>query len=66
MDLLDKNKIIYKKIEINTAEQVKDLEAKCGKRTVPQIFVNGKHKGSYKEIFIADMFGKLTEVLSGN
>ncbi len=46
--ILDEKKIPYKVIDVQwKKEQVDDMEKKTGKRSVPQILINGKHIGGY-------------------
>lgn len=63
--LLDEKGVKYRQIEVNTEAVLNEVEQKTGKRTVPQVFVNGKHVGSYKDLFFADMFNNLATLLEG-
>lgn len=60
-DFLKAKNIKYTVIEVNSDKTLSEMEKLTGKRTVPQIVVNGKPKGGYKDMFWADMFGKLDE-----
>lgn len=60
---LNEKGVSYQEIEVNTEETLNELKKKCDRGTVPQVFVNDKHVGSYKELFFADMFGNLPALL---
>lgn len=65
-EIFDLKKIDYKEIDVaGNAKLIDEMEQKTGKRTVPQIMVNGQHIGSYKDLVISDMFGGLDETLKG-
>ncbi len=40
------------------------LERSAGRRTVPQIFINGAHVGGYDDLVAADRSGRLKELLN--
>ncbi|HEV7489213.1 MAG TPA: glutaredoxin 3 [Rhodanobacteraceae bacterium] len=42
------------------------LERSHGRRTVPQIFIDGTYVGTYDELVAADQSGKLKELLAGS
>lgn len=60
---LNEKGVSYREIEVNTEATLNELKKKCDRGTVPQVFVNDKHVGSYKELFFADMFGNLPALL---
>ena len=39
---------------------------KTGRRTVPQIYINGEHVGGYDDLVLLDHDGKLDELLKNN
>jgi len=39
------------------------LERSAGRRTVPQVFINGEHVGGYDDLVAADRSGKLHQLL---
>ena len=39
------------------------LERSAGRRSVPQVFINGAHVGGYDELVEADRSGKLHELM---
>ena len=41
------------------------LERSAGRRTVPQVFINGEHVGGYDDLVAADRSGKLHQLLEG-
>lgn len=59
-DVFDEKKITYTEIDVdNNAQKLKEMEAKTGKATVPQVLINGKHVGSYLDI----VWGDVDEIL---
>ena len=42
-----------------------EMMQKTGRRTVPQIYINGHHVGGYEELAALEHAGKLGELLSG-
>jgi glutaredoxin 3 len=42
------------------------LERSGGRRTVPQIFINGAHVGGYDDLVAAERSGKLKELLAAS
>lgn len=54
------------KISIDLAPGGRDeLEARTGRRTVPQIFIGDLHVGGYDDLAALDKQGKLDELLAG-
>ena len=39
------------------------IERAAGRRTVPQIFIDGRHVGGYEELYALDAAGKLAPLL---
>jgi len=55
-DLFKDKKIPYTEINVdNNPAKLKELEQKTGKKTVPQVIINGKHVGSYLDIVWGDV-----------
>ena len=50
-------------VDTDPAQREKMLERSQGRRSVPQIFVNGHHVGGYDELVAADRSGKLATLL---
>lgn len=63
-DLLKEHNIPYKEINVRGNKKlIDDMEAKTGKRTVPQIVINGEHIGSYLSLASESMSGQLDKRL---
>ncbi len=43
-----------------------EMVQKTGRRTVPQIYIDGHHVGGYEELAALEHAGKLGELLSGS
>lgn len=53
------------KIRIDLQPEMRDIMIeKTGRRTVPQIFINGEHVGGYDDMAALDRAGKLDVMLS--
>jgi len=50
-------------VDSDPAERERMLERSAGRRSVPQIFVNGHHVGGYDELVAADRSGELATLL---
>lgn len=66
-NLLKQKGFAYTEIRVDTDPQRRDemLARSGGKRSVPQIFVNGVHVGGFDELVAADRSGKLAEIAAG-
>ena len=54
-ELFEEKKINYTEINVdNNPAKLKELEEKTGKKTVPQVMVNGKHVGGYLKMVWGD------------
>lgn len=63
-DILNEHKISYREINVRGNKKLIDeMEAKTGKRTVPQIVINGEHIGSYLSLASESMSGDLDKRL---
>lgn len=63
-DILNEHKIAYREINVRGNKKLIDeMEAKTGKRTVPQIMINGEHIGSYLSLASESMSGELDKRL---
>ena len=51
------------RIDRDPAKLGEMLERSQGRRTVPQIFVNGAHVGGYDDLVAADRSGRLQQLL---
>ncbi|ORY92154.1 thioredoxin-like protein [Syncephalastrum racemosum] len=67
-DLLDQLKIEYYAIELDVEADGAAIQAYLqelsGQRTVPNIFINGKHVGGCDDLFEAKSSGKLQQLLA--
>lgn len=64
--LLDKKGLAYKEIRVDEdAQQREEMITKSGRRTVPQIFINGQHIGGCDDIYSLDQQGHLDKLLRG-
>lgn len=63
-EIFDAKNIKYEIIDVQGKRHLIDeMEKKTGKRTVPQIIINGKHIGSYMSLLGANMTGELDDLL---
>ena len=51
-------------VDVHTEERATMLERAGGRRTVPQIFINGEHIGGFDELRALDQAGKLDPLLT--
>lgn len=65
-DLLKSKGAAFREIDITTDTAVREaLVAKSGgRRTVPQVFINGKHIGGFDDLSALDKAGKLDPLLA--
>ena len=62
--LLQRKGLDYEEVRIDTDPVRRDemLARSAGRRTVPQIFVNGTHVGGFDDLVAADRSGRLGEL----
>lgn len=53
------------RVDMDPARRDEMLSRSGGRRSVPQIFVNGVHVGGFDELLAADRSGKLAELAVG-
>ena len=65
--LLDKKGAAYTEIDVSDDEagRIKLVERAGGRRTVPQIFINGQHIGGSDDLYALDSKGGLDPLLHG-
>lgn len=64
--LLDAKSLDYELIDVTGSSSLwSQMEARSGRNTVPQVFVNGQHLGGYDDLYAADRSGRLNEMLKG-
>jgi glutaredoxin 3 len=62
--LLDAKQVTYHEIMIDNDPALREeMIAKSGRRTVPQIFINGEAVGGFDDLYALDKSGKLDELL---
>ncbi len=63
-ELLTRKGVSYQEIEVTHDDQKRQemQERAMGRRTVPQIFINGKHIGGYDDLRALDQQGKLDDL----
>ena len=58
--LLDAKGVKYEEIPVDgDAQKRREMQAVCGRHTVPQVFIGEHHVGGYDELSAADQAGKL-------
>jgi len=63
--LLDKKGVKYLEYDVGTNEQKKnEAFSKSGKRTLPQLFINGKFVGGYDEVQMLEETGEFNAMLN--
>ena len=64
--LLKRKGIAYDEIDVSNSPDERDhmIERSAGRRTVPQIFVDGRHLGDSDEMAALDRAGKLDALLN--
>lgn len=64
---LDRKGLSYREVLIDTDPQQRTLmlERSGGRRTVPQIFINGAHVGGFDDLVAAERSGRLDGLISG-
>ena len=63
-NLLNQKKVSYTEIRIDLDEKERDeMIRQSGKRTVPQIFINGQSIGGYDDLATLEKSGKLNNLL---
>ncbi|MBF0435284.1 MAG: glutaredoxin 3 [Magnetococcales bacterium] len=63
--LLDKKEVAYREINLTKNPELRDemLRRANGKRTVPQIFINGQHVGGCDDLYALESSGQLDPLL---
>ncbi|RMF09883.1 MAG: glutaredoxin 3 [Alphaproteobacteria bacterium] len=66
-NLLESKGVAYQEIDVgmDPDRRAEMIERAGGRRTVPQIFINGRHVGGSDELASLDAAGKLDELLAG-
>jgi glutaredoxin 3 len=63
--LLDKKKVVYEEFNVKEDSSKLDemMERSGGRKTIPQIFINGQHIGGCDDLYALDAAAKLDELL---
>jgi glutaredoxin 3 len=65
--LLEERGIPFDEIDVADDDELRaDLIRRTGRRTVPQIFIDGKPIGGYEELHALDVSSELATMLKGN
>lgn len=63
--LLRDKRVAFKEIEVAFDPELQsEMIARSGRRTVPQIFIDGRHIGGYDDLAALDKSGELDEILA--
>ncbi|HAT2056799.1 TPA: glutaredoxin 3 [Legionella pneumophila] len=63
-ELLDRKKVIYTEIRVDLRPELREeMIQKSGRRTVPQIFINGQAIGGCDDLYALEAQGTLNELL---
>lgn len=66
-DLLERKGVAYQDIPVDMdVARRAEMERLSGRRTVPQIFIGGKHVGGYDDLSALERAGKLDALLAGS
>ena len=65
--LLKKKEVAFEEIDLNEQPErrAEMLEKAEGRRTVPQIFINGQHVGGCDDLYTLETEGRLDGMLAG-
>ncbi len=63
--LLEEKNLEYQEFNIDDSSELMEemIRKSSGRRSVPQIFINGQHVGGYDDLALADQSGKLIDFL---
>jgi glutaredoxin 3 len=62
--LLDRKKIPYTEIDVTNDTALREkMEKESGRRTVPQLFIDGKHIGGCDDLYALDKTGELDTLI---
>ncbi len=65
-ELLNKKNVPFTEIRVDLQPELRDeMIAKSGRRTVPQIFINGQAIGGCDDLYALETQGKLNQLLKG-
>lgn len=63
---LQRKGLDFEEVRVDTDPERRDemLARSAGRRTVPQIFIQGQHVGGFDDLVAADRSGRLAEILA--
>jgi glutaredoxin 3 len=65
--LLHERGIPFDEIDVSDDDELRaDLVRRTGRRTVPQIFIDGKSIGGFEELYALDVSAELSTMLKGD
>ncbi len=65
-ELLHSKNVAFTEIRVDLQPELRDeMIAKSGRRTVPQIFINGQAIGGCDDLYALEYQGKLNQLLKG-
>jgi len=63
-DLLDRRKVSYTDIDVSARPEIRrDMIARSGRHTVPQIWIGERHVGGFDDLYRLEQQGRLDEIL---
>lgn len=63
--LLRQRQVVFEEIDVSGDDALREkLIAETGRRTVPQIFINGQSIGGFEELYALDQRGELDALLA--
>ena len=63
-DLLDRRKVSYTDIDVSARPELRrDMIARSGRHTVPQIWIGERHVGGFDDLYRLEQQGRLDEIL---
>ena len=66
MELLAQKNVKFSEINVEDDEKLREeMIARSNRRTVPQIFIGGKHVGGCDDLFDLDRSGELDRLIQG-
>ncbi|WP_024851950.1 glutaredoxin 3 [Hydrogenovibrio kuenenii] len=66
-NLLNGKGLTYNEINVGGDRALWDaMQEKCGRNTVPQVFIGDHHVGGFDDLSAADRSGELDKILAGN
>jgi glutaredoxin 3 len=64
--LLTRKSVLFTEINVDDDEKFREeMIARSGRRTVPQIFIGGRHIGGCDDLFALDRSGELDRLIQG-